>query len=274
MDRHSTNNLFILSDLHCGDSMGLHPPHEVQLDNNKWTYPSEFQKKLYSMYDYMINKWLPEATHHEDFLVTVNGDAIEGNHHQSTSTMTANPLHQAEIAKQVLEPLVDRASGLYMIKGTECHDGEAGRTTDGLAKALGAISIGKDIAHWELLKRVGDATVHLTHHIGVSAASHGEAAALNTEMTNTILEFSRNEDRVPDFIIRSHRHRYYKVAMPFRDGELTCATTPAWQGKTPFAFKKGIRMSQPQFGGLLIRQDKDKVRMYECLFNLQRDGAI
>jgi len=36
--------------------------------------------------------------------------------------------------------------------------------------------------------------------------------------------------------------------------------TPAWQGKTPFVWKiPGGRLSQPQFGGVIIREAPDGV---------------
>ena len=45
------------------------------------------------------------------------------------------------------------------------------------------------------------------------------------------------------------------MKIPARHGQAAGIVTPAWQGKTPFVWKvPGARLSEPQIGGILIRQ--------------------
>jgi len=53
------------------------------------------------------------------------------------------------------------------------------------------------------------------------------------------------------------------VDMESARGHAAALVTPAWQGKTPFAWKvAGARVSEPQFGGIAIRQG-DRSNYYD-----------
>jgi ABC-type thiamine transport system ATPase subunit len=59
--------------------------------------------------------------------------------------------------------------------------------------------------------------------------------------------------------VRSHRHRSIAVDLDSAKGYAAAIVTPGWQGKTPFAFKiAGARISEPQFGGIVIRQGDEE----------------
>lgn len=52
----------------------------------------------------------------------------------------------------------------------------------------------------------------------------------------------------------SHRHRAIEVRVPGPKGWRFACVTPAWQLRTPFAYKvPGARVSSPQIGGVIIR---------------------
>jgi hypothetical protein len=47
--------------------------------------------------------------------------------------------------------------------------------------------------------------------------------------------------------------------------------TPGWQAKTPFAWKiPGARLSQPQFGGVLIRKGDEELHSRAKVWRLER----
>jgi hypothetical protein len=73
------------------------------------------------------------------------------------------------------------------------------------------------------------------------------------------VEAARWGKEPPDFIVRSHRHRSIAVDLNSSKGYAAAIVTPAWQGRTPFTWKiPGARVSEPQIGGVLIREGDEE----------------
>jgi len=101
--------------------------------------------------------------------------------------------------------------------------------------------------------------VHLLHHIGTTGSAAHEASAVNAELTASYVEAARWGRQPPDYIVRSHRHRSIAVDLNSARGYAAAIVTPAWQGKTPFTWKiPGARISEPQVGGVVIRQGDEE----------------
>jgi len=260
-------NLIVLSDTHCGCRLGLLHPDGITVDGGGRYLPSEFQRKMWVWWREFWDVWVPEVTKGEPFDVVHNGDAIDGVHHNSTTQISHNLEDQQRIAEAVLAPVVAQcqASGgtYYHIRGTEAHVGKSGEYEERLAKTLGAKpNPDGQYARWDLWKRVGTddgPLVHLLHHIGTTGSAAHEASAVNAELTAEYVEAARWGRQPPDFIVRSHRHRSIAVDLDSARGYAAAVVTPAWQGKTPFVFKvPGARLSEPQIGGVLIRQGDEE----------------
>ena len=101
--------------------------------------------------------------------------------------------------------------------------------------------------------------VHLLHHVGTTGSAAHEASAVNAELTAEYVEAARWGRQPPDFIVRSHRHRSIAVDLNTARGYGAAIVTPAWQGRTPFTWKiPGARISEPQVGGIVIRQGDEE----------------
>ena len=262
-----TNNLVVISDTHSGCRLALVPPQGVKLDDGGEYKPSEFQRGLWGYWRTFWDEFVPEATRGEPFAVVHNGDAIDGVHHNSTTQISHNLEDQQEIAYALLKPIVELCEGRYYhIRGTEAHVGKSAREEEALAKRLNAIPNKEgQYARYDLWKNVGDRLVHLLHHIGTTGSAAYEATAVHKELIEEYNEAARWDKRVPDCIVRSHRHRNLEITIPTRKGKAIAVVTPCWQGKTPFAWKiPGARLSLPQFGGIVIRVAHDEmfVRSY------------
>jgi hypothetical protein len=263
----AVRNLIVVSDIHAGCRLALCPPQPVPLDDGGTYSPSAFQRKLYTLWREFWDTWVPEATRGEPYHLVVNGDALEGVHHRATTQVSHNMGDQLRIAELILRPEVQRckASGgtYYHIRGTEAHVGSSGIYEEELAKQLGAKpnDLGQ-FARWDLWLRVGDAKgplVHLLHHVGTTGSAAHEASAVNAELTAMYVEAARWGKEPPDFIVRSHRHRSIAVDLNSSKGYAAAIVTPAWQGRTPFTYKiPGARISEPQVGGIAIRQGDEE----------------
>lgn len=265
--RERIRNLVIVSDLHAGCRLGLCPPTPIRLDDGGHYHSSEFQQKVWELWREFHDKWLPEVTRREPYDLVVNGDVLDGVHHQSTTQVSHNIEDQLTIAEMALAPEVKKckASGgtYYHIRGTEAHVGKSGIYEEQLARRLGACPNDQgQYARWELWKRVGGAggpLVHLLHHVGTTGSAAHEASAVNAELTASYVEAARWRREPPTYVVRSHRHRFIAVDIGAANGYAAAIVTPAWQGRTPFAYKiPGARLSEPQIGGVLIRRGDEE----------------
>jgi hypothetical protein len=192
------------------------------------------------------------------FDLVFNGDAIDGVHHGSTTQISHNIGDQVALGRAILAPLVEKASTYYHIRGTEAHVGQSAEHEERLARELGARpNSDGQFARYELWKRLmgpKGPLIHFLHHVGSTGSSAYEATAVYKELVESYVEAGRWGDEPPQAIVRSHRHRYLKAEVGAGAGYAFAVVTPAWQMKTPFAFKiPGARGSQPQIGGIVLK---------------------
>jgi hypothetical protein len=264
-------NVIVVSDTHCGCRMGL-CPERVMLDGGGEYRASAFQRKMMAQWDELRTDIIPRWTRGEPFILVFNGDAVDGVHHGSTTQISHNLTDQANIAHDVLKPLVEEAEVYYHIRGTEAHVGQSGAEEERLAQRLGAKrdSLGH-YARWELWLDLAGHLCHFTHHIGASGSSAYEATAVGKEMVESFVESGRWGNRAPQVIVRSHRHRYGEWRVFGDRGLLISCVTPAWQGKTPYTYRiAGGRLSQPQTGGLIIRAGDEELHTRAMVWPMLR----
>lgn len=260
----------VISDTHCGCQLALCPPDGARLDEGGRYRPNKLQRKLWGLWEEFW-QWVDEETHGEPYGIVHNGDAVDGVHHNATNQWSHNLEDQADCAYAVLAPHIEKAAAYYHVRGTEAHVAKSAREEERLAKRLGATpdSEGR-YARWTLKLDLGKGgIVHFAHHIGTTGSAAYESSAPMKELAEAYGTAARWGGTPPALLVRSHRHQCIGVSWPVGNGVAgknntnlaSIWVTPAWQGKTPFAYKiAGARQSQPQFGGLLIKyHEKDAV---------------
>jgi hypothetical protein len=254
--KEGTKNLVVISDTHIGCQMGLCPPEGVRLDEGGTYEPNKIQQAIWEHWLEFWD-WVNEATRGEPYALVLNGDAIDGVHHGSTTQWSHNLADQAEAAYEILAPRVAGAEAYFHIRGTEAHVGPSGVEEERLAKMLGAVPcpVTGKYARYEMWAKVGGALAHIMHHIGTTSSAAHESSAVNRELVAEYVEAARWGEEAPDYVIRSHRHRSISVEINGHKGLAAGIVTPGWQGKTPFVYRiAGGRLSPVQVGGIVIRQ--------------------
>lgn len=270
-----TKNLIVVSDLHCGCQLGLCPPEGAKMDEGGTYKPNRVQRKMWAYWLDFWGRWVPWATHGEPYSVLVNGDAIDNEHHGSSSQWTHNTKDQRECAEAVLRPIVDKCERLFMTRGTGVHDGESGREIETLARTLGAVRQDGKAAPYDWRIRVGSAIIHALHTIGTTSSSAHEASAVNAELTAEYVESARWRFTPPDYAIRSHRHRCIVVDIDTANGYGAGIVTPGWQGKTPYVWKiAGGRLAPPQFGGVMVRAGDNEHYYLRKTYSIKPSKAV
>jgi hypothetical protein len=198
--------LLILSDLHCGNVLGLTSPKY---------YSTEISRKFWDWYVDEINS-LGKVDH-----VVCNGDAIDG---KALATggkglFENDRLKQVDIAYDCFT-MID-CDNFTVVRGSEYHTGKGEDFEDTLAEKLG-----EEKSCNEKWLDINGFLFHFRHHTNSSATPWGRFTAVAREKAWKDLESLKyNNNRVPDAVIRSHVH-YYTQA--YSTMGLTM-TTPALQ---------------------------------------------
>lgn len=254
------NNLIVISDTHCGDQLAICPP-KIRLAHGGIYRYSKFQKTVWDCWNSFWKEWVPMVTRRNKFALLFNGDMVEGIHHGASHPITNNKADQANIAYEVLAPVIDMAGGrFYYVSGSRAHAGEAGEDEEKLAERLGAVpdETGRR-SRYELFINVGKTLVHASHHIGITGSMAYETTALTKEYNEFCAESARWKRPIPDVIVRSHRHRHSQVSVPTANGYGIIFVTSSWQLKTPYLFRTpGGRVTTPTVGGSLIRSGDEE----------------
>lgn len=273
MAKHAITNAVIVSDIHAGCQYAV-CPERVKLDGGGVYRANKYQRHLLSYWHYFWNEWVPRATRDEPFVVVINGDCMDGVHHRSTTQITHNGADQHKIAYELLAPIRDRAEQMILVRGTEAHVGPSAENEERLGEALGTV---KNIdgagnhSCYELWMTVGGSLMHATHHIGATGSMSYEATAPMKEMTELFANTAADDARIPDVIVRSHRHRHIEVRRPTYRIYGIVFTTACWQARTPYGYKiPGGRVSTPQIGGSLVRQGDEELYTRHCVESLPR----
>jgi len=213
----------VISDLHCGSDVGLMPEvWENDVGNEIKANP--YQRWLSENFHYTWGRVL-EYLDGYPFILTVNGDAIEGIHHRSTEMVSQKWEEHLDIAIRCIKPYSDLAEKIYITKGTECHTQSL---EDALARELGASE-----ARNKWLYEVNGCLVDAAHHMTTSSRAANEASAYSIQMTNARVNYQRVGHRVPSVFLRAHRH----APGVWSDCYGTWVVTGAWQLLTRFGYK-------------------------------------
>jgi len=225
-----TKLLVLISDIHGGSTQSLLPPGFENHEGNP-IGQNAVQRWLWSCW-LAAQKFADEVTGDDPFALLINGDAVEGNHHRTTQVISPEIGDHIRCAEQVLEHFTKRAARTFVVRGTECHTGDAEKA---IGKALGAERHPATGAHaadaWDL--EIMGVRINARHHCSATSRRWLESGEYSRFLINEQAEAIRNGERPPEICIRSHRHR----GGHFLDGGGLALVTPAWQALTRHAHK-------------------------------------
>lgn len=281
MTKPTKSALISVSDLHIASTFGLCPEKGMRLDGGGRYEPSKFQAGLLKAWSHFWGEFVPYTTKgYRLAAVVINGDAVEGIHHNRTAIVGTTWTEMENAAVVMLEPLRNMAEKFYFVRGTEAHAGPLAESEERIAKRLGAdLTETGESSHWQvrLRPRGAHTLFHFAHHIGVTSSAAYETSAPMREMVTTFIEAAQWEQGLPDVIVRSHRHRFTLVPLPgVMDGiyrRRYAVITPGWQLKTPHA-ERIDRMRMPHIGGVCYLVEDGECQVKEKLYPLPEPAPI
>lgn len=260
----------VVSDLHVGSSIGL-CGSKLDLADGGVYQPSKNQAELYKGWMKFFQYVDEVSTNVKTRVLVVNGDLVDGDHHGTVSIVTNNIEVQEAAAIELLRPAAKQFDAVYVVRGTEAHTQPGAQSDERIAKGIGARldeSTGQ-YSRWQLWLDVDGVVFNIAHHIGTTSSAAYESSAVMREMVAALVEAGQWEQRLPDVLIRSHRHRYIKVSIPSARGEIQAAVTPGWQLRTPF-IEKMDRMRMPHIGGLVCIVEDGECQIKAKIYPLRK----
>lgn len=231
----------LISDLHCGSSVGLHPYDATTLDDGGQYVPSEAQCWLYDHWRHYLDT-LKAAAAGTDLHVILNGDLVDGDHHGTTQIVSRHPNVQLDILKRCIEPLLAlRPKTVTVVRGTEVHVGPSGSAEESFAKWL----VGRGVtvppgehgnaSHWHFRGEYGGVLVDATHHGRVGGRPWTRPNATNGLAAEIVMEHAERGERIPDLCVRSHFHQWVDTGDNYRTRVIQ---TPSFQLATAYVKRR------------------------------------
>jgi hypothetical protein len=177
-------------------------------------------------------KWVNDILEPQSYGLVINGDCIEGNHHNTTEIWSPDARNHVKAAKELLAPVAARAAKRYMVRGTDCHVRGSENSVAEFIKA--EVNPDVDQPYWDHLRiDACGVRVSVRHHFPATSRSYLEASQHSIQLGNAVNEAVRSGGVAPQVLVGAHRHR----TGHFCDGNRVTIVTGAWQALTRHGHK-------------------------------------
>lgn len=244
--------LAVTSDQHANSTLGLCPDEGVQLDDGGFYHPSKAQRWTWDCWnDYWKKVAARRKALKAELVCVFNGDAVDGDHHQTSQIISRNMEVQGYVASRVFSvPKALAPDRLYMVRGTEVHVGPSGSSEEALAKSIGCVRDPEtqNWSHWHLMLEVYGRLFDFQHHASAGGLPWTRPGNIARLAFRHWVERTQRGLRPADILFRSHLH----LTADSHGAHLSRAiVTPAWQLKTSHAHKV-VPESIADIGGYLV----------------------
>lgn len=192
------------------------------------------------------------------FALVVNGDAIEGLHHRTMQVVHDDPGCHIKIAAMLLKEHAQRASKVYITRGTEAHVGHSSES--GLGSMIGAEKhpAGDTYApyHWLIRHRKSGLVMSVKHHMTTTSRHSLEGSAMGIQLAEERMQCANAGWQMPDVVVRSHRHIPGHLQ---NSSGASFIALPAWQALTSYGWKV-VPNAIPILGGAIVDLSGDEAR--------------
>ncbi len=201
--------LAISSDQHAGSTVGL-CPYSVSLGDGGNYKASKAQRWVWRKWRDGYVKRVKEVASDlgVGYTVVLNGDVIEGVHHNTYQVITYNTSRQKTITNRVLRPLLDDADSVYFIRGTPTHVGQQAKLEEDIAENWENVVRPNEFNFtWRILHLdVNRTRFNIAHHAPIGRLPWTRSNALGKISISGELNGYRRYGKAPDVIIRAHNH--------------------------------------------------------------------
>jgi hypothetical protein len=230
-----------VSDMHVGSIWGWCPADEDTIERAAW-FREWVRVQWGSFCDHIV------STYGNNYVLVVNGDAMEGIHHGGRELVASSWTKQTRWAAEMLRPLAN--GPVYFVRGTECHtwDDEDELATQLENAKIDVVKSSRGLAHDTARFELNGLMHWSRHHSGVPGRRWTAEGAVANHLADTRLEAINGGHRPPDVLAVAHGHQY-SVAQGQCGG--MALRTPSWKGLDRHTFKAS-RAEVPCVGGVVL----------------------
>lgn len=245
----------VLSDLHSGSNYALFVNRAWRGEKDMTRIPSSKQQAIRRVWDEYI-EIVKRARKNKRVILVHNGDAIDGDHHNSSDVCSRSPLNQADIHIELMNEFQkrigwQRGDEIYYTRGTQTHVNEY---EDYIGREMNAVMDG-EYHVFDLLKLKTNGVVSwFVHHGPGRGAGANEGSPMRAWLKNIYHEATKDHTAIPDIVYTGHVHNptyndyIYRDKMNFRI--IHGVILPSWQMKTKYAWEKAS-VSVNKIGGVV-----------------------
>lgn len=260
-----------LCDLHSGGSTALCQRGQVQLLSGGYYTPSYLQGLIREQWREFIGT-VKAARHKRRLIVVVNGDVIDGDHHDTVELITPVLKNQRDIASELIDEFLTgtdyspkNGDSLRFTMGTPAHAGQIAEQEEAIAEDFGAVPFipaGADTKARYLfpeVKLIVNGAKFYFRHQGPSVGRlvHTQENALYRFLKNEYLK-SLAGAYLADYYTFAHRHQYAEATFykPSEGVKLHARIAPSWQMRTGY----GMNFSDhDEIGGMFYQVDGEQI---------------
>jgi len=257
--------LVFAGDTHTGDPVGLLPARGIVGEGGRKIPPTPFQKRMWSDWLKLWRTAKKMADSHQAKLVVVlMGDMVDWNKH-TDRMLTKNRAALVRTAAGVLKPVEKVADEIYLLRGTEAHDGGEGELAELLGDRVKHLIPDEKrgtMSWYKLIKKFGGVLIRAQHHPPASSKrEHTRGSGAMRSAVQVEMEAVRLGKQAPALVVFGHVHHKEDSGMNRVTRGLFI---PAWKGHGPYE-ERGAFSDEPP-GAWLVRIEDgeiDSVKFFE-----------
>jgi len=230
--------------MHSGGTTALFPKRFVQFQHGNHT-PTDEQKRMFDHFSECA-KVIAKERKGKRLVIVHDGDAIDGDHHNSLQVVTRLKNEQMDIHIDLMDYFLQtvnfdrRSDKLYYVTGTEVHTGD---TEHLIGEDLGAVQNPDGLYAWdELDLEVNGKRIWFVHHGPSAGKGANQGNALRNWLRDWFMEEQFEGYHPPHFVITGHTHKpYWSDFIGRYNGgyhRIQGMICPSWQSKTRYGFMR------------------------------------
>ena len=227
--------IILTGDHHVNSTVGLCPP-AFELDDGGTYQLNKTQRWLWGYWNECWQEVKSFAEGCERITWIVNGDALDYDAKgRSSQYITNNKATVLRMAVDAMQPGLEIADRLYVVRGTDAHTGRDGEMEEALAQDIDITVKNGKVSSWYHLQGVmAGMRVDVAHHTSMGGLAWTDKNAANKIAADAIMQYVLAGQKFPDLVIRSHVHRH---ADSHDNYPTRAIILPAWQSITAYGAK-------------------------------------
>jgi hypothetical protein len=260
-----------LGDLHVNQTVAVCPP-VVNLDDGGTYHASRTQRWLHEcLQDYTAQFYALEGRH----IVFLKGDAAELDcKRRSVQIISPNKATIQRITQEILEPIVNPADKLIVMRGTPAHVGKSSWIEETIAADYSNTQWSSKSAAswWHMQATIDGVRFDIAHHAPMPGDQQNYPKAAIDLAKRALWHYRVILQQEPPAIIsRSHNHRF---ADSYDNFETRAIFTGAWTVMPEYGYRAGKELSVSHIGGMIYIIDNGKVEAKKIQYHPRESRAV